>query len=342
MRAMQGFPEPSALPRSGLVCLIGHPSDSIILVKPLLGISLKILSALVFTLMSAGLKLISADYPTGELVFFRSAFAIVPLIAWLSWQGDLINSVRTDNIAGHFLRGIIGSCGMFSGFFALSYLPLHDSIAIGYASPLIVVVLAAFILKETVRAYRWTAVLIGFVGVLIMLSPHLNLSLLANNLDGGPTVGALFALFGACCSAGATIQVRRLTENEKTGAIVLYFSILTSFVGLATIVLGWRLPSLGDFGLLVLIGILGGTGQILVTQCYRHADTSIVAPFEYTTMIWALLIGWFVFGDLPTSTIAVGGVIVAAAGLFVLWRERQLGLQRVKELETISQRPAGG
>jgi drug/metabolite transporter (DMT)-like permease len=312
-------------------------------VKPALGILLKVLSALAFTLMSAGLKTVSADYPTGELVFFRSAFALVPLLVWLGWQGDLINAVRTNNLRGHLLRGIIGSCGMFTGFIALTYLPLHDAIAIGYASPLMVVILAAVILKERVRAYRWTAVVLGFVGVLIMLSPHLSAGSLTSSLSsGGPAIGAMFSLFGAFCSAGATIQVRRLTQIEKTGAIVFYFTLLTTALGLVTIALGWRLPPLDDFLLLVMVGIMGGIGQILLTQSYRFADTSIVAPFEYTTMIWALLLGWFVFGDLPTAAVSVGATIVAAAGLFVLWRERQLGLKRAKEVETGAQRPAGG
>jgi drug/metabolite transporter (DMT)-like permease len=316
-------------------------------VKPAVGILLKVLSALAFTLMSAGLKVVSADYPTGELVFFRSAFALVPLLVWLRWQGDLINAVRTDNLRGHLLRGIIGSCGMFSGFVALSYLPLHDAIAIGYASPLIVVILAALVLKETVRAYRWSAVVVGFLGVLIMLSPNLGLGALgsgapARGLNGSPAIGAMFALFGAFCSAGATIQVRRLTQFEKTGAIVLYFTLLTTALGAVTILLGWRVPPLGDASLLVLIGILGGIGQILLTQSYRFADTSVIAPFEYTTMIWALLFGWFVFGEMPSSAVTVGATIVAGAGMFVLWRERQLGLKRAKEVETGAQRPAGG
>src|SRR3954447_21796889 len=290
--------------------------------------------------MSAGLKVVSADYPTGELVFFRSAFALVPLLVWLAWQGDLINAVRTDNLRGHLLRGIIGSCGMFSGFVALSYLPLHDAIAIGYASPLIVVVLAALILKETVRAYRWSAVMVGFVGVLIMLMPHLNAGALAEGLSGGPAVGALFALVGAFCSAGATIQVRRLLMTEKTGAVVLYFSLLTTLLGLVTIALGWRLPGAADATLLVVIGILGGIGQILLTQSFRYADASLIAPFEYTTMLWAFLIGWFAFAQAPHEAVIVGAGIVAAAGLFVLWREHRLGLMRAKDVETSSQRPA--
>lgn len=304
-----------------------------------MGIAFKVLSALAFTLMSAGVKTLSAGYPTGELVFFRSAFALVPLLLWLAWQGDLINSVRTSNVPGHLLRGLIGTCGMFGSFVALSYLPLPDAVAIGYATPLITVVMAAVILKETVRAYRWTAVVVGFAGVLIMLMPHLSASALARGLSAGPAVGVVFALFAAFCSAGATIQVRRLTQTEKTGAIVLYFSLLTTFLGLATIVLGWRLPGLADFSLLVLTGILGGIGQILLTQSYRYADTSLLAPFEYTTMIWALVIGWFLFGQLPQMAVIVGGVIVSLAGLFVVWRERRLELIRVREVEVASQRP---
>lgn len=303
--------------------------------NPLIGIALKVLSALAFTVMSAGIKHVGANYPTGEIVFFRSAFAIVPLLIWLGWHGDLLSNIRTSNLRGHMLRGIIGSCGMFAGFIALAYLPLSDAVAIGYASPLITVVLAAWLLKEVVRGYRWTAIGVGFLGVLVMLAPHLQLG----RLGSGAAIGAAFGLVGAACAAGATIQVRKLTGSERTGAIVLYFSLLTTALGLSTIVLGWRWPTAADFGLLVAIGILGGIGQILLTQSYRYADASLVAPFDYTTMLWALPIGWLLFGQLPDRYVLIGGAIVAAAGIFVIWRERQLGLVRAKGVETASQRP---
>ncbi|WP_245410910.1 DMT family transporter [Microvirga flavescens] len=311
-------------------------------VKPVFGIVLKVLSALAFTMMSAGLKIVSDRYPTGELVFFRSAFAMIPLIAWLGWQGDLINAVRTKDVTGHFLRGFIGTCGMSLGFAALAYLPLHDTIAIGYASPLLAVVLAAIILNEKIRGYRWTAVAVGFTGVLIMLSPYLNPKIFTGAMGAGPTLGAGLAFLGALCSAAATIQVRRLTKTEKTGAIVFYFFVLSSGLSLCTIVFGWRMPPVQDFLLFILIGILGGIGQILLTQSYRHADTAIIAPFEYTTMIWAVLFSWFMFGDLPEQTVVIGGIIVAGAGLFVVWREHKLGLMRSAELEAASRRPGGG
>jgi drug/metabolite transporter (DMT)-like permease len=137
------------------------------------------------------------------------------------------------------------------------------------------------------------------------------------------------------------IQVRRLTATEKTGAIVFYFFILASALSLFTIFLGWRMPDAFDMLLFVVGGILGGIGQILLTQSYRFADTSIIAPFEYTTMIWALLFGWVMFGDLPTTTMLTGAAIVAGTGLFIVWREHRLGLMRAQELRAASPKTVG-
>jgi drug/metabolite transporter (DMT)-like permease len=297
--------------------------------SPLFGITLKVIAGVAFTVMSALIKAMSVRYPVGQLVFFRSSMALIPLLAWLAWIGALSDAVRTSRPLAHLKRGVIGSTGMFCGFLALSYIPLPDAVAINFATPLIVVVLAALLLGETVRVYRWSAVAIGFVGVLLMLSPHLAPSRLAEMMQGGPAIGALLALAGALCSAGATIEVRRLTETERTGAIVFYFMMLTALLGLATSVLGWRMPvSALDWFWLVLIGVLGGIGQILMTQSYRYAEASLIAPFEYVQMIWAVLLGWFVFGDFPLPVVLTGAGVVTAAGLFVLWREQQLGLLR--------------
>ncbi|MET7246496.1 DMT family transporter [Methylobacterium sp. EM32] len=295
--------------------------------RPYLGIGLKVLSALAFTLMSAGVKTLADRFPTGEIVFFRSFIAIAPLLLWLRWQGGVRQAVATQNLKGHVLRSIIGAAGMFAGFAGLSFLPLSDAVAIGYASPLLVVVLAAIVLRERVQAYRWAGVSVGFLGVLITLAPHLEFG----GAGGGGSTGALFAILAAGCSAAATIQVRKLTGTERTGAIVLYFFLFTSLLGLSTLVLGWRMPGWSDLALFLVVGVLGGIGQILLTESYRHGDASLVAPFEYTTMLWSVLIGWFVFGQLPTAAIAVGGGIVAAAGVFVVWRERRLVVERARE-----------
>jgi drug/metabolite transporter (DMT)-like permease len=308
-------------------------------VKPFLGIALKLLAVCAFTLMAAGIKSLDNRYPAGELVFFRSAFALIPLLIWLRWQGDLINAVRTQNFKGHLVRSLIGVSAMASGFIALGYLPLPDAIAIGYTTPLITVVLASLILKENVRFYRWGAVLIGFIGVLIMLSPHMEASEIAKGFQSRSAIGALIALLGAVLTAGAIIQVRRLTESEKTGAIVFYFSVLSTLYGLSTIVFGWNMPTGADLLILITIGMIGGMGQIFMTQSFRFADASLIAPFEYTSMIWALLIGWFVFGEMPQQAVMMGAGIVVAAGLFVIWREHRLGLRHAQLAAALSQKP---
>jgi drug/metabolite transporter (DMT)-like permease len=301
--------------------------------SPLLGILLKILSALAFTMMSAGARAVSSRYPVGEIIFCRSFFAMIPLLIWLAMRGDLPNAIRTAHPLGHLKRGVIGSCGMFSGFWALALLPLPDAVAFSYATPLIVVVLAAALLKEKVRAYRWSAVALGFAGVLVMLSPHLAgpPALAAGQpapVVAGLSLGVIVALAAAGFSALATIEVRVLTRTESTGAIVFYFMALTSILGLMTIFFGWAWPSLADAAILVAIGILGGLGQILLTQSYRYGDASLIAPFEYTTMIWAVALGWFLFGEWPADAVFIGAALVILSGIFVIWREHRLGLLR--------------
>lgn len=316
--------------------------------NPIAGIVAKIVSTLAFTVMTSCLKYVSSRYPAGEMVFFRSAFALLPLSAWLIWQGNIVHAVRTTRIGGHLLRSIIGNCSMFSGFAALHFLPLQDAIAIGYASPLIIVVFAALFLKENVRLYRWSAVCIGFIGVLIMLWPHLSIDWGAEG-KSGPAIGAILALAAAALAAGAGIQIRRLTMTERTEAIVLYFTLCSTFFGLCSLPFGmmfpdaaWALPGWHDFIILVLAGILGGIGQILMTTGYSHADASVIAPFEYTSMIWALLIGYFLFGDAPTLSIVLGGLIVAATGVFIVWRERRIGIARRAEAEESAKHPIKG
>jgi drug/metabolite transporter (DMT)-like permease len=311
----------------------------------LIGIGLKIVSTLAFTFMAACVKLIGAAHPgdplyytVGQTVFCRSAFALLPVFVWLGWRGDLKATFRNSSMRNHARRGFFGSVGMFSGFTALILLPLADATAISYAAPLFTVVLAALILKEQVRVYRWSAVVFGFVGVLIMLTPYFSAVAPTGEMR---TIGAMFGMLGAICSGFATIETRRLTERESTGAIVSYFMLLTSLIGLLTCIVGWfdpslawRLPDARDAFLLVLMGVMGGIGQITLTQSFRHADASLIAPFDYVSMVWAVAVGWFLFGELPRDVVIIGAAIVVAAGIFVIWRERQLGLDRRKQKES--------
>ncbi|MET0606381.1 MAG: DMT family transporter, partial [Beijerinckiaceae bacterium] len=187
---------------------------------------------------------------------------------------------------------------------------------------------AALIIGETVRIYRWSAVAIGFVGVIIMLIPQMS-AVTSGVLRDGATIGAALTLASALTNATATIEVRKLVQaEERTGTIVFWLMSMTTLFGLATIVLGWHTPTLSDAAIMIGMGVLGGMGQILVTESYQHAETSLIAPFDYTSMIWAVLIGWVLFGDWPTAYIFVGAAIVTAAGMFVIWREHRLGIER--------------
>lgn len=301
-----------------------------------LGILFKLASAFLFTVMAALIRAVGLGVPVGQVVFARSFFALIPILIWLCWRGVARRALATDRHFGHMARGMIGVASMFLMFAALARLPLPDATALGYASPLFVVIFAAVLLREKIHALRWTAVAVGLSGVLVMLWPQLSTGALAALLRHGPqadetAAGVAFALGATVLTAAAMIQIRRLTETEGTGTIVFYFSVWSAVAGLATAPLfGWVWPDLGTGLMLVAMGCVGGVAQILLTESYRRADASLIAPFEYSTILWALAIGFLAFGDLPTGWTAVGGAIVVASGVAVAVRERRLGLARAR------------
>jgi drug/metabolite transporter (DMT)-like permease len=300
------------------------------------GIVLKLISAVFFAVMAALIRYLGARYPLGEVVFYRSAFALVPVMVVYAWRGELMATVRTERPLGQASRGALSIVGMFCNFGALARLPLIEANAISFTSPLISVALAALILKERVRIYRWSAVTIGFVGVLVVLAPHFSGDELTVAMASAASVaGVIYAMAGSITNAGTMIQTRRLTESETTSSIVFYFSLICALAGLVTWPFGWITPSGTEFAALAAIGFLGGTGHILLTESYRYASASVVAPFDYTSMIWALLLGYAFFGETPTVMIVLGSAIIAGAGLFVIWREHHLAIARKREVDGI-------
>lgn len=293
--------------------------------KPILGIMLKIASVSVFVGMSTLLKA-TDGIPVGELVFFRSFFAIFAIVVYLGMTSQLKGAFYTAHPMSHFWRGLVGVSSMVLSFYALIKLPLPEAIALNYASPLIAVVLSAIFLKEVVRFYRWTAVFVGFIGVLIMIWPRLSL-LSGDNVGQDEALGALAALSAATLSAFAMMLVRRLVFSERTATIVIYFSISATCLSLLTLPFGWVMPSWDQWMLLIGAGFAGGLGQILLTECYRHAPMSTIAPFEYTSMLLSLIIGFMLFGDIPTVPMLVGTMIVILAGIMIIYREHGLSKQ---------------
>jgi drug/metabolite transporter (DMT)-like permease len=298
----------------------------------LMAIVFKLISALLFALMSALVRWLGDVAPVGQMVFFRSAFAIVPVVVVYAWRHELV--LRTARPFGHLGRGSISICGMSSNFAALTRLPLVEVTAIQFASPLITVALAALILKERVRIYRWSAVVVGFLGVIVMLAPHVDTRLLVGTGASAAALGAIFAIVSAFCNAGTVVQTRRLTQTETTSSIVFYFSLICALAGLATWPFGWHAPNALELAALISLGLLGGLAHIFLTESYRYASASLLAPFDYTAMLWAFILGWVMFDEVPGLSVYVGSVIVTGAGLYVIWRERQLGLTRKREVES--------
>lgn len=297
---------------------------------------MKCASVTVFTVMAAIIKATSggADaIPAGQQVFFRSFFALPVILTWLIWRHELSSGLRCRRPLGHLWRGVLGSLAMGLNFWALSLLPFPEVTAIGFASPLLVVVLAGLFLGENVRLFRMSMVGLGLAGVLVVLSPQLS-----GHAGAVParSLGAGLALGGAFCAAMAQIFVRRLVQEERVTAIVFWFSITASILGLATLPFGWIMPNPVTAALLVLTGLLGGLGQILLTASYRYADASVIAPFDYVAMLLAVAIGWWVFDEGLTAPVVIGSGMVILAGILIIWREHRLGLERSRQRRAIT------
>jgi drug/metabolite transporter (DMT)-like permease len=303
-------------------------------------IGIKLVSVMLFAIMSALVRFAGQNVPVGEVVFFRSAFALIPVVIVYALRRELGAAVRTRRPFGHLGRGSISMAGMYLNFAALARLPLVDVTAINFASPLITVALAAAILKERVRIYRWSAVAVGFLGVIVMLWPYLTLADTVLAGTTAATVGIICSVTSAFTNAGSVIQTRRLVDSEHTASIVFYFSLICTIAGAVTLPFVWYTPTGAELIALILTGILGGLSHIMLTESYRYAPASVVAPFDYTTMFWAFLIGYFFFGEVATVYVFVGAGIVIASGLFVIWRERQLGIQRLRT-STVESPPIG-
>lgn len=307
--------------------------------NPVRGIVLKIASTFVFTLMLVCVKALSDRIPPGEIVFARAFFAFIPIAAMLAWQGQVASALRTEHPWRHVLRGAIGLLAMTSGFIALRYLPLPEKMAIGYAAPLIVVALAALILKENVRIYRWSAVVVGLAGVLVILWPRFTV-FVGGDASDTAFFGAMIALFGAFCGASAAILIRSMTRTESTASIVLYFSLSATLLSLVvSLPFGWVMPTAGEAALLVAVGLLGGIGQIMMTTAFRYTDAAAIASFDYVSMIWGIAFGYLLFSEVPTGSVLLGGSIVMVAGIFIIWRERQLGFKRKRQRKVIPTAP---
>lgn len=301
--------------------------------KPVRGILLIILAVTVFSVMAGFVK--AADrVPAGQAVFFRSACAIPVVFFWLWMRGEMSHGLRTKNYRGHIMRGVAGTVAMGLGFAGLKYLPLPDVTALRFITPILIVIFAAVLLGERIRLVRLSAVLMGLIGVLIILWPRLGDGL--GSAGEREMIGVALVLGSALFATFAQIFIKRMASIESTAAIVFYFSLTSLSLSLVTAPFGWVWPTSIEWGLLAGAGLVGGVGQVLLTSSYRYADASILAPFTYVSMIWALLIGYFIFDEVPTLAMLLGASLIILSGVAIVLRERQLGHGRAA-LRTMAQ-----
>lgn len=297
--------------------------------NPLRGIALKLVSVVLFVTMASLIKAASDVVPSGQAVFFRAFFALPVILGWVTLRGDLRTGLKVAKPSAHVVRGAVGSAAMICGFTALSLLPLPEVTALGYVAPLFTVILAAILLGERVRIFRISMVLIGLAGVIVILSPRLSL-LRDGALETAALWGIGFVMASAFLRALAHVQIRRMTATEQTSAIVFWFSLTATGLSLFTVPFGWVLPPAEVAFMLVLAGIIGGVAQITMTTAYRFGTASMLAPFDYASILIASVVGMMIFDEVPTRELIVGSVIVTAAGIAIVLRERQLGLRRGK------------
>jgi drug/metabolite transporter (DMT)-like permease len=254
--------------------------------------------------------------PVFEIIFFRNAFAFVPLGLWI-WRTTGPEVLRTRRPLGHLTRSAIGLTGMVCGFSAVQHLALTEATAFNFASPLFMTALSALVLGEPVGRHRWGAVVVGFLGVLIMVRPS------PSHLGPGhlSLLGVSLALGGALCSAGAMVAVRQIAATERGATIVFYFTLAGTLMGLTGSLVHWVTPDARTLGLLILGGLIGGVGQLFLTEAIRVAPVGVVAPFDYTQLVWATGLGFLVWGELPHAATLIGALIVAASGVYIIHRE---------------------
>lgn len=281
------------------------------------GILFKILSIILFAIMEAIGKGLSERYPVLQIVFFRFAFAFLPLLPFLVRDGGF-SALKTRRPFAHLLRGLIGLSAMICYFFAISRLPLADTSSISFAAPLIATALSVPLLGETVGLRRWIAVGVGFAGVLIIMNPGATLINLATSV----------ALAGAACSALTVLLIRSMTRTEHSSTIVFYFTLTGTVAVSCAVPFVWVMPTPADLGMLIVVGLLGGGGQMAMTSSLNRAPVSVLAPFEYSKLLCAAGLDFALWSTMPGFNFMIGSPIVIASGLYIVYRERQLGKSR--------------
>lgn len=282
------------------------------------GILLRIGSGVMFTAMVGCIKAMSNLVPLGQIVFFRSAVALIPLVIYLWVTGAFPGGLRTSRPWGHVIRSCFGGAAMFASFATLSYLPVAEALILSYIAPILMVGLSVPILGESLTPRRVIGVVLGLSGIVVFTWPELSAA-----VDQDTTIGIGLGLLTALLTAIALIQTRHLARSgEHPGAIAFYFALVASIGGGLTALWGWTMPSATGLLLLCLSGVFGGLAHILMTVSFKHAEAGTLAPFEYLTLFWTIAMGYWLFSDVPGVSFYLATPLIIAGAMVASPRPR--------------------
>ncbi|NKC31928.1 DMT family transporter [Falsiroseomonas selenitidurans] len=289
---------------------------------PKRGVIFMLAACALFTAMGVLVKELAGRVSFLEQMFFRSAFAlpVVMLIVLrrIGLRGDLAGTLRTKRFPGHVLRALSGTAAQGCSFYALGLLPLAEHTALTNTTPLFVTLLSIPLLGEKVGIHRSGAVVAGFLGILVIA---LGQGAFTGDYSGAAHWGMVAALAHGMFSAGTTMLVRTLSDTESSGTIVLWQSLLMTLFSLFWLPFVWVTPGPFDLALLIAIGLIGGLAQVLLTEAWASAQVSFLAPYSYSSLLWAVLFGWAVFGDVPGLSTLAGAAAIVLASLYIMHRE---------------------
>tara|TARA_B100001996_G_scaffold363210_1_gene331301 strand:- start:55 stop:942 length:888 start_codon:yes stop_codon:yes gene_type:complete len=272
-----------------------------------------LLSVLLFSVMELLVKLLSNEYPTGEIVFARGLFGLIPILIIIP-KTNFYENFKTKKLKLHIIRTATGCFALVSIFIGIKYLPLADAISITFAAPIFATFLSIFILNEVVGKKRWFAVVIGFIGILIILKPGTSLF----------SIYTIFPIFFCIGFAASATAIKILSETEENYLIAFYYTLGLTFVSLFLNPFDWRIPSKEDFIIFFLIGITGSVGNILITEAYRKAEVSLITPIKYLNLIFAIVFGYFLFNEVPSIFTIFGSIFIILSTIIIFTREKKL------------------
>ena len=284
-----------------------------------LGIAWAMFSAFCFTVMDAAAKQLVKEYHPIQIVFLRAIFAFIPVLIWVYCKSSFAE-LRTYQPLLHIVRSLMGFIALFCAIVGLKYLPLAEYTVICFTSPLFLTALSIPMLKEKVGWHRWLAVIIGFMGTLIIIRPGFEVF----------NIGVLFALGTSISISLLIIFSRQISWTESSASMVFWYSVISIIFALFFIPFYWETPSLTHMFVFLVVGVVGGLAQLAMIESVRLAPPSVVAPFDYTSILWATMFGYYFFAEIPQEYTVIGAAFIILSGLYILHRESQIN-KKVKK-----------